>query len=91
MIILAKPWRDRLAYVLVPAGRVPDAALLEWMRKYSTATGIPYLFHLDGRPRGYGSPEFQKDILDKATRGEPLLPGLNPRVGGPCKLTPLEL
>jgi len=77
--------------VLVPAGCVADAALLEWMRQYSTATGAPFLFNLEGRPRGYGSPEFQREILDRAIRGDPLLPGLNPRPGGPCKLSPLEV
>lgn len=91
VIILAKPWRNRVAYVLVSAGREPDADLLEWMRQLSIATGTPFLFHPEGRPRGYGSAEFQKEILDKATRGEPLLPGLNPRPGGPCKLSPLEI
>jgi hypothetical protein len=91
VIILAKPWRNRVAYVLVPAGRAPDATLLAWMRQYSTATGTPFLFNLEGRPRGYGSPEFQMDILDKASQGEPLLPGLNPRPGGPCKLVSQEV
>jgi hypothetical protein len=91
VIIVAKRWRDRIAWVLAPAGRDPDANLLEWMREYSTATGAPYLFYVDGRQRGYGSPEFQKEILDKATRGEPLLPGLNPTAGGPCKLMALDL
>lgn len=89
VIILAKPWRDRLAYYLVPAGRALDANLLEWMRRHSTATGTPFLFPYKGRERGYGSPEFQKDLVDRATRGEPLLPGLNPRPGGPCKLASL--
>jgi hypothetical protein len=91
VIILAKPWRNGIAYVLVPAGRAPDATLLGWMRQYSTATGTPFLFNLEGRPRGYGSPEFQMDILDKASQGEPLLPGLNPRPGGPCKLVSQEV
>jgi hypothetical protein len=90
VIILAKRWRDGIAYVLAPAGRAPDAKLLDWMREYSTATGRPFLFNMSGRPQGFGSPEFQQDILDKATRGEPLLPGLNPRAGGPCTLMPLD-
>lgn len=90
VIILAKPWRDRLAYYLVPAGRDVDAALLEWMRNYSAATGTPFLFKRNGRDRGYGPPEFQQDLVDRATRGEPLLPGLNPGAGGPCKLVSLS-
>ena len=90
VILVPLRWRDRLAYVLVPAGRDPDAALLEWMRRFSVATGAPYLFNVAGRWRGYGSPEFQKDILDRATRGEPLLAGMNAGIAGPCKLVPLE-
>ena len=90
VIIIIKPWRDRFAYVLVEAGRAPDAKLLEWMREHSIATGRPFLFQVDGRQRGYGSDEFQKEIIEKASRGEPLLPGLNSRSGGPCKLMPLD-
>lgn len=90
VIIVVKRWRDRLAYVLADAGRSPDAKLLEWMREHSTATGRPFLFQMGGRHRGYGSEEFQKEILEKATRGEPLMPGMSPRPGGPCKLMPLD-
>ncbi len=90
VIIIVKGWRDRLAFVLAPAGRNPDAKLLEWMREHSLATGRPFLFNLEGRQRGFGSEEFQKEILEKFTRGEPLLPGLNPSPGVPCKLTPLD-
>src|SRR5262245_53821003 len=91
VILVPKKWRDRIAYILAPAGRDPDRELLEWMREFSVATGTPFLFHVDGRQRGYGSPEFQKDILERATRGEPLLPGLNPGVPGPCRIEPLDL
>jgi len=90
VIVIIKPWRDRFAYVLVQAGRAPDAKLLEWMRAHSTETGRPFLFQVDGRQRGYGSEEFQKEILEKAMRGEPFLPGLNPGGGGPFKLMPLD-
>ncbi len=90
VIIMAKPWRGRVAYYLHPAGRELDETLLEWMREHSTSTGTPFLFKVNGRHRGYGSPEFQQHLLDKAARGEPLLPGLNPGVGGPCKLLPLS-
>lgn len=90
VIIVATIWRKRRAYVLAYAGRKPDAQLLEWMREYSAATGTPFLFQVDGRHRGYGTPEFQLDILDKARKGEALLPGLSPGAGGPCKLEPLD-
>ena len=79
VIIVIKPWRDRFAYVLVPAGRSPDAKLLEWMRAHSTATGRPFLFHLEGRQRGYGSAEFQKEILDKSISRRAAFAGAQPR------------
>jgi hypothetical protein len=90
VIIVPLYWRERPAYVLVAAGREPDAALLEWMRALSAARGTPFLFNVAGRWRGYGSPEFQQDILERASRGEPLLPGMNAGIAGPCKLIPLE-
>ncbi len=90
VIILAKRWRDRVAYYLRPAGRELDASLLEWMRSHSEATGTPFLFEVNGRYRGFGSAEFQQDILDRTSRGEPALPGLNPGIAGPCKLTSLS-
>jgi len=90
VILLPLRWRDLTAYVLAPAGRDPDPEVLDWMREYSIKTGKPFLFYVDGRRRGYGSPEFQKDIFDRATRGEPLLPGMNPGVAGPCQLVSLE-
>ena len=84
VIILAKRWRGRLAYYLAPAGRDLDASLLEWMRKHSESTGTPFLFEVNGRYRGFGSAEFQQDILDRTSRGEPALPGLNPRIPVPA-------
>lgn len=90
VIVVVKTWRDHLAYVLVPAGKNPDAALLEWMHEHSLKTGRPFLWNLDGRQRGFGSEEFQTDIREKFARGEPLLPGLNPSPGVPCQLLPLD-
>ena len=45
VIILSMAWRDRVAWYLVPAGREPDEALLEWMRRHSSATGTPKAIH----------------------------------------------
>ena len=90
VIIVVKMWRDRLAFVLAPAGKNPDANLLEWMRQHSLATGRPFLFNVDGRQRGFGSAEFQQEIREKFASGEPLLPGLNPTPGVPCELKPLD-
>jgi hypothetical protein len=90
VIMVPKLWRGQIAFVLAPAGRAPDAKLLEWMRKLSAATGTPFLFNVDGHQRGYGSPEFQNDMLEKARRGEPMLPGMNRTAGGPCKLMSLN-
>jgi len=91
VIMMPKLWRNRMAYFIAHAGRAPDAKLLDWVREYSTATGVPFLFRVDGRLKGYGSPDFQKYVLDKTARGEPVFPGMNPSAGGPCKLMPLDL
>ena len=82
VIVLAMRWRDRRAYYLVPAGREPDAALLEWMREYGNATDTPFLVKMLGRDRAYGPAEFQQDVRDRAARGAPLLDGL-PAAGVP--------
>lgn len=90
-IMLPKLWRSRRAYYIAFAGKSPDAQLIDWVRQYSAATGIPFLFRVDGRLKGYGSPEFQQYVLDKASRGEPPFPGVHPSAGGPSKLMPLDL
>jgi hypothetical protein len=67
-VIIMKPWRqDRIC---AGASVAPDAALLEWMRN---ATGAPFLFDVEGRPRVMVRLSSRRKF-DKATR-EPLLPG----------------
>ncbi len=63
-------WRDRPAWILVPAGRDPDEQLLEQMRRYSTSTGEPHLIKKPGKLLCFGSVEFQQDMLLKEQRGE---------------------
>jgi hypothetical protein len=75
VIIIARQWRDRPGYELISAGRDPDENLLHWMREFSTATGSPFLYYIDGYYRAFGVPEFQEEMRDKAARGE--LPSLH--------------
>jgi hypothetical protein len=74
VIIVARPWRDRQGYELISAGRDPDEHLLNWMREFSTASGSPFLYSIDGYYRAFGVPEFQEDMRARAARGE--LPSL---------------
>ena len=75
VIIVLRQWRDRPGYELIPAGRDPDATLIDWISEYSTATGIPFLYYIDGFYRAIGVPEFQEEMREKAVRGE--LPSLH--------------
>jgi hypothetical protein len=71
VIILNRRWSDRPVYELVAAGRDPDESLLGWMREYSGASGVPFVYAIDWQFRGFGgTPEFQQEMRDKAARGE---------------------
>ncbi len=85
VIIIARQWRDRQGYELISAGRDPDENLLDWMREFSTATGSPFLYSIDGYYRAFGVPEFQEDMRARAARGA--LPSLRDP-GAPLRLHP---
>jgi len=85
VIIVARQWRDRLGYELISAGRDPDENLLNWMREFSTASGSPFLYSIDGYYRAFGVPEFQEDMRARAARGE--LPSLR-APNGPAQPLP---
>jgi hypothetical protein len=70
VIIARIAWRGRPAYLLRSAGRDPDRALLEWMVRWSTFTGYPFFYEQAGEKYGFGPPEFQQDMLQRAQRGE---------------------
>ena len=70
VMIVATRWRDLPAYVLKSAGRDPDDELLAWMQQHSRATGRPFFYEQNGEKLGYGPPEFQQDMLARASRGE---------------------
>lgn len=72
VIIKKTAWRGRPAYILVPAGRDPDEALLEWMRQFSMRTGLPFFYSELDQQLGFGPLEFQQEMLLKVQRGERL-------------------
>ena len=72
VLIVPTRWRDRLAYVLVHAGRDPDEPLLAWMRDFSVRTRTPFFYEQAGERFGFGPPEFQQEMSAKAARGERL-------------------
>jgi hypothetical protein len=72
VIVIRVSWRGQLAYLLRSAGRDPDAKLLDWMRAFSVRTGRPFFYEEAGEKLGFGPAEFQRDMLSRVERGEPL-------------------
>jgi hypothetical protein len=72
VIIIRIRWRDSPAYLLLSAGREPDETLLQWMREYSVRTRRPFFYEQRGEKLGFGPPEFQRDMLARLQRGEPM-------------------
>jgi hypothetical protein len=72
VIVIRVSWRGQLAYLLRSAGRDPDAKLLDWMRAFSVRTGRPFFYEEAGEKLGFGPAEFQRDMLRRLERGEPL-------------------
>ena len=72
VLIVPTRWRDRLAYILVNAGRDPDDALLAWMQAFGLRTQTPFFYERGGERFGFGPPEFQREMAEKAARGERL-------------------
>jgi hypothetical protein len=77
VIVLRARWRERAVFALVPAGRDPDAGLVEWMRALSNASGTPLLYQVQGEWYGHGPTELHRDLLAKKERGELLWSGSN--------------
>jgi SEC-C motif-containing protein len=72
VIVIRVAWRGGPAYLLRSAGRDPDQRLLEWMRAFSVRTGRPFFYEQAGERLGFGPAAFQRDMLEKAERGEPM-------------------
>jgi hypothetical protein len=72
VIVIRIAWQNRPAYLLLSAGRDPDAGLLDWMRQFSVRTGSPFFYEQAGEKLGFGPAAFQHDMLMKAQRGEPM-------------------
>ena len=72
VIVIRIRWRDAPAYLLLSAGREPDAALLEWMRAFSRRTRRPFFYEHHGEKLAFGPPAFQADMLARLERGEPM-------------------
>jgi hypothetical protein len=72
VIIYPTQWRGMRAYRLVPAGRDPAPAMLEWMARFSQQTGIPFFYEIKGETMGYGPQIFVQDMQQRIARGESL-------------------
>ena len=71
-ILVPLRWRERPAWVMLPAGRDPDEAALSWMQSRARATGEPFFYERQGERVGYGPPAFQMEMQAKLQRGEKL-------------------
>ena len=72
VIFMTSTWRGIPIYGLVPAGRDPDAKLIEWMQTFARQTQRPFLYAQAGEWYAYGPVEFQQEMLAKLARGEKL-------------------
>lgn len=63
VIIVPIRWREQPAYILLPAGKDPDDALITWMSEFGKRTGRPFFFSRGSERFGFGPPEFQRDML----------------------------
>jgi hypothetical protein len=72
VMVIEMKWRGIEAYVLVNAGRDPDEATVAWMEAFCQRTGRPFFYERGGERFGFGPPEFQAEMMDKVSRGEPL-------------------
>ena len=72
VLVVPTLWRDALAFILVHAGRDPDEALLDWMRDYARNSRVPFFYEQGGQRYGFGPPEFQNEMAERAAKGERL-------------------
>ena len=70
VIIIRIRWRDAPAYLLLSAGRDPDAALITWMESFAIRTGRPFFYSVKGEKIGFGPTEFQQEMVARMARGE---------------------
>jgi len=72
VLIVRTQWRARPAYILRSAAHDPDETLLEWMRQFSMRTATPFFYEHKGQKLGFGPEEFQREMLQRVRRGEPM-------------------
>ena len=72
VMIITIRWRGEPAYILCSTECEPDEALLAWMREFSLRTHRPFFYEQNGERYGFGSLEFQHEMVEKLGRGERL-------------------
>ena len=70
VIIIRIRWRGEPAYLLLSAGRDPDAELIAWMEAYAMCSGRPFFYSVNGEKIGFGPVEFQQEMVARMTRGD---------------------
>jgi hypothetical protein len=70
VIIIRIRWRDAPAYLLLSAGRDPDAAMIGWMEAFAMRTGQPFFYSVKGEKIGFGPRAFQQEMVARMAGGE---------------------
>ena len=70
VIIIRIRWRGEPAYLLLSAGRDPDAELIAWMEAYAIRSDRPFFYSVNGEKIGFGPVEFQQEMVARMARGE---------------------
>ena len=70
VIVIRIRWRAEPAYLLLSAGRDPDAAMIAWMEAFAMRTGRPFFYSVGGEKIGFGPVEFQQEMVARMARGE---------------------
>lgn len=70
VIVIRIRWRGEPAYLLLSAGRDPDASLIAWMEDFAVRTRRPFFYSVKGEKIGFGPPEFQQEMMVRLARGE---------------------
>jgi hypothetical protein len=71
-IIKASTWDQFDVFILVSAGKDPQAAHLDWMTTLCHATGMPFFYELNGETTGYGPSNFVARLNEYQRLNKPL-------------------
>jgi hypothetical protein len=71
-IVKASVWDEFEVFILVSAGRDPQAEHLSWMTNLCHASGVPFFYEIDGETNGYGPSNFVARLNEYQGKNKPL-------------------